>query len=431
MLKVIFKLEVILVAALGSIATTARADGLAPSAFELHVGGYGEMSLAFHDHGADQNREGGSLDDARLELDTTRFVVKLEGVMPHGIEFESEIELEHGGTGAAMEIEYEEFGEFEQELEKGGEVLVEELYLKRSFGRYTLAFGRFYVGVGLLSSHNRPTDYLATTRAESETRVVPAVWDEMGVSFTARFGWGRVLAQLVNGLDSTGFSSQYWVSSGHQARFETVRGTDPAGVLRVDVTPSYGVEVGASIYAGGTTRNRPKADLVRDCDDGDQDAVAPCGYVGAPLVIADVHASWRWRNLRGSALALWGHLGNADAISERNERLSNDAGVLRSPVADEALALWAEVGVDVAPWLGLCADNVIEPFARLDHYDTMVRVRDGLFDNPRFERTVITAGAAYTYRKAITLKLDASHRRFGTGELNDENTIRFATGFVY
>jgi hypothetical protein len=74
---------------------------------------------------------------------------------------------------------------------------------------------------------------------------------------------------------------------------------------------------------------------------------------------------------------------------------------------------------------------VIEPFARVDYYDTMVRVRDGLFDNPRFERTVITAGVAYTYREAITLKLDASHRRFGTSELNTENTIRFATGFVY
>ena len=36
-----------------------------------------------------------------------------------------------GGTGGALEIEYEEFGEYETEVEKGGEVILEELYIKR------------------------------------------------------------------------------------------------------------------------------------------------------------------------------------------------------------------------------------------------------------------------------------------------------------
>ena len=43
------------------------------------------------------------------------------------LEFEAEVELEHGGTGTSLELDYEEFGEFEQEVSKGGEVALEEI----------------------------------------------------------------------------------------------------------------------------------------------------------------------------------------------------------------------------------------------------------------------------------------------------------------
>ena len=74
------------------------------------------------------------------------------------------------GTGAAKELEYEEFGEFESEVEKGGEVIVEELYVEKEFGgRFELKVGRFYVALGQLSYYYRPTDYLASVRSEVTT----------------------------------------------------------------------------------------------------------------------------------------------------------------------------------------------------------------------------------------------------------------------
>ncbi|MCC6999971.1 MAG: hypothetical protein IT370_35560 [Deltaproteobacteria bacterium] len=390
------------------------------------------MQFAFHDFGPNQNREGGAQRDARLVFDATRFVLKLEGEMPYDLEFESEIEFEHGGTAVAQELDYEEFGEFEQEVEKGGEVLVEELYLKKTFAeRYSLGLGRFYVAVGLLSEDYRPTDYLGTTRSEAETTVIPAVWNEMGLQFQARLRRLRLTAQVVNGLDSSGFSSQRWIASGQQRRFELVRATDLAVVGRVDITPTDGVLVGVSSYFGGTSRNRPKPDLVRDCVGGDAQVVAPCGYRDAAVLLLDAHSHFRWGPLRGSALVLWGHLQNADDISSRNERLSNALNVLRTPVADQALALWAELGLDVAPWLRLAPAHRLEPFVRLDHYDTMFGVRDGLFDNPRFERWVVTGGVAYGLLDALVLKLDASHRWFGAAALRPENSVRFSAGFVY
>jgi hypothetical protein len=410
----------------------ARADELiATDSFDLSLSGYGELGFAFYDHGADRSREGGALDDRRLEFDTTRLVAELEGTLPAGLELEAEVEFEHGGTGSAMEVEYEEFGEFESEVEKGGEVVVEELYLELERGRFELKVGRFYVALGQLSYYYRPTDYLGAVRSEAETIALPAQWDEMGASLVTYLPRVRLTAQVVNGLDSTGFSSERWVASGHQGAFEIARASDLAVVGRVDVDVTAELELGASGYAGGSSRNRPKADLLADCADPDQGAVAPCRYVNGRVAIADVHGRWVGRGLRGQFWGMWGHLRNARAISERNDRLSNDLGAARTPVADGAVALSAELGYDVAPHLGLGAAGRLEPFARLDYIDTMFDVREGLFDNPRHERTILGLGAAYTYPNAVVVKLDASQRRFGSSALRAENAVRATAGFVF
>ncbi len=418
---------------LALLSAPARAEEVfATDTFDLSLSGYGELGFSFHDHGADQTRAGGALDDRRLEFDTTRLVAIVEGHLPGDLEVEAEVEFEHGGTGAEKEIEFEEFGEFENEVEKGGEVIVEELYVEKEFGgRFELKVGRFYVALGQLSYYYRPTDYLGSVRSEAETTVLPAQWDEMGASLLTYLPRVRLTAQVVNGLDSSGFSSQFWVASGHQGAFETIRASDLAIVGRADVDATRHLEVGASGYYGGSSRNRPKPDLVQDCDDPKEGAVAPCDYVSGAVAIADVHARWVGYGIRGQAWAMWGHLKNAPAISERNDRLSNELGVARTPVADEAIAVAAEVGYDVAPLAGISVAHKVEPFVRFDYIDTMFDVSEGLFDNPRFERTIYGLGAAYTYKNAIVAKLDVAHRRLGSSELSSENTVRATAGFVF
>ncbi len=287
------------------------------------------------------------------------------------------------------------------------------------------------VGIGQLSTRFRPTDYLAATRSEVETTVLPGQWDELGVSFTAFLGRIRATAQVVNGLDSTGFSSAAWVGSGHQGAFETIRATDLAVVGRLDVTAARGIEIGAATYAGGTSKNRPKPDLVIDCPDGDPEEVASCGYVSAPVVITELDAHVKRGPVRGSALALWGWLGNSDDVTERNRRLSNDLGAPRTPVASQAYGLSIEAGVDIGPWVGVCPDNALEPFVRVERYDTMFRTATGVFDNPRYQRTVYTGGAALTLAHHLTFKLDVAHRRYGATELRAETTVNAVAGFVY
>ena len=64
----------------------------------------------------------------RAAFDLERFAIEPEYRVNDKIKLEAEIEFEHGGTGSTMEFDkLEEFGEYEQETEKGGEVVVEKL----------------------------------------------------------------------------------------------------------------------------------------------------------------------------------------------------------------------------------------------------------------------------------------------------------------
>ncbi|AKF85782.1 hypothetical protein MFUL124B02_16585 [Myxococcus fulvus 124B02] len=401
---------------------------------DTFVTAYGELLFGYHNYGLNQNRTGGAQRDSRLEFDTTRFVLEMKGALPdYGLEVEVEVEFEHGGTGTAMELEYEEFGEFDQELDKGGEILVEELYISKKLGDHAaLAVGRFYVAVGTLSEFSRPTDYLGTIRDEAETSIIPNTWDEMGVRLRYKFPWGlRLTGQLVNGLDSTGFSSQLWAVGGHQRRFEVQRATDMALVFRADVTHFDGFIFGVSAYHGDTTRNRPKADLVKSCEEANDREVAPCGYVSAPLTLLDVHLSVAKGPWSAKGMVMYGHLKNAELVSQRNARLSNLLGVMRTPVSDNALAAWGELGYDIASVVGLSNSHHLLPFVRYDYVDTQFKPREELYDNPRFRRTIYTVGVAYNLLNTVYAKLDFGHRRMGSNAFRPENTLRLATGFNY
>ena len=135
-----------------------------------------------------------------------------------------------------MELDkFEEFGEFEMEIEKGGEIILEKLcavvQLKPSFN---LRIGHMVLPIGLVSKRHRPYQYFTVGRSETELNMIPTVWHESGVEIFGRVNRFVYQTQLVNGLDSSGFSSANWVKRGHQGRFEYVNAADLAFVGRLD-----------------------------------------------------------------------------------------------------------------------------------------------------------------------------------------------------
>ncbi|MCA9755972.1 MAG: hypothetical protein KDA27_09235 [Candidatus Eisenbacteria bacterium] len=394
------------------------AAGSSPTPVLSHprVAIYGDVLYSRFDYGPDQRSgEFGAPDDSRATFDVPFFVVEVEHEFRDDLELEVEVEVEHGGTGSALELEYEEFGEYEVEVEKGGEVVIEQIHLTKSWSRaWNLRAGRFITAVGLLNRSHEPTDFLTTIRTEAEVSLIPTTWNETGIELFGRAGRFSYRAQVVNGLDSTGFDSKYFIVGGAQTRFEDVRATDLALVGRIDVAATRDVSVGGSAYWGNTTGNRPKPDM-----EG----------IDAHLTLFDAHAQIARGPYHVRALYLRGDLENADLVSAKNGRLSSNLQVPRTPVAESAFGWYVEVGYDIAPLVGSEGDWRLLPFVQLSGYDSMAEVPDGTFDVPRFDRSLLTVGAAYFPHENVVLKADWSHRTFGDDRINDEDTIRFDLGF--
>ncbi|MBP9837350.1 MAG: DUF4200 domain-containing protein [Proteobacteria bacterium] len=390
----------------------------APGPLSLEISGYGDINANFYDYSESEDQPVGNRGQSKSTFDTERFVMELEAKhQPSEIEIEAEIEFEHGGTGSSQEIEFEEFGEFENEVEKGGEVIIEELYLQKQFGDgYSAKVGRFYLALNTLSYYYLPTDYLGVRRPEVEEVMLPGQWDEIGISLEKELDFGRLTFQVVNGLDSTGFSSSSWIAAGHQSRFEGVRAEDLALVSRIDVNSLYpGLALGAAIYVGNTSGNRPRDDL--DVDGG--------------LLIGSANFRYWDKDFKTQGAFYLGHLEDAQEISERNSRLSNALGVERTPVADGALGLWTEFGYNIGQYLSLANNHQLSPFFRFDYYDTNYETRDSLPENGRYERLVYTLGLSYLYDDFLTLKINGSRREFGESNVNSQDVLGLGLGFVY
>ena len=289
------------------------------------VSGYGVVNYSHFDWELDPDR--------RAAIDIERLVVAPKYRINDTIRLESELEFEHGGTGSTMEFDkFEEFGEFETEIEKGGEIIVEKLAVVFSFQpSYNFRVGHIIVPVGLVSKRHRPQHYFTTTRPEAETHLIPTIWHETGVEIFGAFGPLKYQAQIVNGLDSTGFSSRHWIVRGHQLRFETVNAEAPAFVGRLDYAFHENATVGISGYYGDTAANRPKPDV-------DFDA-----HVG----IVSLHGFYEVNAVKVRGLFLWGALENADRLSKVNRTLSNNLNVKRTPIGSSAVGWYIEAGYDI------------------------------------------------------------------------------------
>ena len=100
---------------------------------KFRFGGYGEMVASFKDYS--NNRYYGGLDgnkkDHRNTISIPRFVLAFDYKFNPKWILGAEIEFESGGVGTAYEIENSENGEYETEVEKGGEVALEQFHITR------------------------------------------------------------------------------------------------------------------------------------------------------------------------------------------------------------------------------------------------------------------------------------------------------------
>ena len=157
----------------------------------LTIGGYGEavMSRNFYsDNGNRYTNPGKYKDDpSHGRFDLPHVSISLGYDFGKGWTMGTEIEFEHGGTGAAVEYEADEAIEFEQEQEKGGEVELEQFWMQKSFSpAINVRAGHIVVPFGFTNAHHEPMNFFTVYRPEGENTILPSTWHQTGVSL-----WGR------------------------------------------------------------------------------------------------------------------------------------------------------------------------------------------------------------------------------------------------
>ena len=218
------------------MSSTVKAKELYNDYQKFRFGGYGEMAASYMDY--DFNRfknPDGSQRYNRGSISIPRFILAFDYKFSPKWVLSSEIEFEYGGTGTAREIEwYEENGEYETEIEKGGEVALEQFHISYLMDKhFNMRFGHMIVPVGLTNTHHEPLNFFGVYRPEGETTILPSTWHETGIAFFGDLWNFDYELQMVSGLDPQGFRSEDWISNGKQGAFEVSNFTSPAFVARL------------------------------------------------------------------------------------------------------------------------------------------------------------------------------------------------------
>lgn len=380
----------------------------------LHWEGYGVanyVSRDFYQNAQDDTPE------QRASTDLERVVLAPTFELSDKIAFVSEIEFEHGGTGSTVEYEPEEAGEFETEIEKGGEIVLEQAHLRFEHSpTINWRLGEIIVPFGMVNTHHHPTEYFTLERSLAETSLIPSVWHETGVELYGSLDRLRYQLQLVTALDSSGFSGHGFVSEGTQDVLE-MRGADAlAFVGRVDYSVLPGVQLGGGLYYGDSADNRPRRDLEAD----------------AVVTLLEVHGRYERGPLTVRGQYLTGSIDNSDAITRANFTSFNagELGISKTPVGSRAQSCFLEAGYDLFSLFGSRSDR-LDVFARFETFDTHADTEESISDNPRYDREATTVGLNYKPQPGLVFKGEYSHREHAGDIGNTQDYYGLGVGFEF
>lgn len=398
---------------------------------QFRFGGYGEMVANFKDYGINRfyGHSDGNSKQNHNTISIPRFVLAFDYKFSPKWILGAEIEFEYGGTGTAYELENTENGEYETEVEKGGEVALEQFHITRMIiPELNVRAGHLIVPVGLTNAHHEPINFFGSSRPEGETTIIPCTWHETGIELLGRFGKGYASfdyeAMVVTGLNANGFDRNKWVRGGKQGLFEGDNFTSPAYVVRLNYTGVPGLRLGGSLYHCANTG--ANADKLITYDE--------IGKI--PVTIYSFDAQYSDRYVTARANYLSGNIAHADQVGAKNGKLSNKSGYSRlTPIAKRAVSYNAEVGVNLKNIIGCENFPVIYPFVQYEYYNSQEKGEGMDVMDARCQVSKWNFGLNWKALPNLVVKADYTTRQigtakvFGTGPYNSEN--EFGIGIAY
>jgi len=397
----------------------------------LTVGGYGEVAFSRNFYSDSPYRyakpEQYASDPSHGRADIPHAVIYLGCDFGHGWTMQTEIEFEHTGTGTAYEREYEEAAEWESEIEKGGEVELEQFWLQKSFAPWlNLRMGHIVVPVGGLNNAHEPLNFFNVYRPESEYTLLPSTWHDTGVGVWGQAGAWRYEAMVVAGLNGMMFNTDGFIHSGAGSPFEYKVANSPGFALRLDNRSVRNLRMSVSGYAGQTLHNISPNDLKGvNYTTGDAKQYSS---LGGTLLLGAFDFAYNDGRLIVRGNADYGHLDDCITISKiKANRSGNGSPYSRRPVGKAAYAAGVEAGYDILPWFGTQGAKLYA-FARLEHYNTYVPA-EGQTLAEYTRKTVLSAGFNWYPLPQIAVKCEYLHRFLPEG-FNPEPAINIGIAYA-
>ena len=390
---------------------------------QLTIGGYGEAAFTrnfFSDNVYRYSRPVEYANDpSHGRFDIPHAVIYIGYDFGKGWSLQTEIEFEHAGTGSAVEKEFTEAGEWESEIEQGGEVELEQFWLQKSFcPEFNVRAGHIVVPVGGLNNAHEPFNFFTVYRPEGEFTILPSTWHDTGISLWGKTPhWGYEVL-VTAGLDGFMFDRDRFVHYGAKSPYEFRVANQLGYAARVDNYSVKGLRIGLSGFYGRTMHNSYPNDLhnTRYAD------VKGRTFIGA----LDFEYKGKRLIVRGNAD--YGYVGDAVTISTIKRNLSsNNAPYKKSPVGQQAVAAGMEAGYDIAPWFNV-SDSPFYLFARYEYYDSYIPAADQQ-DYPYTDRQRIAAGFNWFPIPEIAVKGEYSHRFLKT-PYNNEPSISLGIAYM-
>lgn len=220
------------------------------------IGGYGELHYNNLDSGE--------------EIDFHRFVLFFGHQFNENIQFHSELEVEHVGTGGST---------------LGGEVELEQAYIDFYINEQkNIKAGLFLIPVGFLNETHEPPTFFGVERNPIEKNIIPTTWWEGGVAAYGELIPGlRYDIALTSGLD---LSSADKVRSGRQ-KVSNARAEGKLISTRLQYNAIPGIQIGMSVLYQDDVNQDTTADKA------DATLVEAHGAVRrGPFAVRALYATW-------------------------------------------------------------------------------------------------------------------------------------------
>ena len=353
----------------GLSAAEARAIGLAPSAAATYgrgrgvsIAGYGEM---LYENFAPQT-EAGAPTGMGTQLDFLRAILYAGYRFNDKFLFNSEIEVEHADE-ISVEFAYVDYQAHEHVGVRGGMLLLP---------------------MGLVNEFHEPTVFLGSERPVTENRIIPSTWRENGGGVYGSIDRVAFRAYVVNGFNGSSFSSS-GVRGGRQ-KGGKAKASNMAFTGRIDVTPTPGFFVGASLYTGGS---------------GQGDVVLDGRELDVRITIVDLHGQAQLRGL--DVRGLWARASIDDA-AELNQALGL---VGADGVAERMAGGYLQVGYDVLSQTASVGGLALTPYLRYEQVDTQDRMPAGFERSLSTDNTFVTLGVELKPIPNVVVKVDHAWAR--------------------